>query len=474
MKYILGIDVGTQSVKAGLVDLSSMKMAKISSSNYPSSALQEPDSIWKATCDAIKELTDFAEGDSIEVIGLSGQMHGTVLYDGSDNIIGPVINWQDERANNPSDRFNGKTTVQHMTGLIAPSVFDDLGIDIMASGFFGATLFHIKEFEPALFKKINKALLPTDFVRRLLTCGGPYETDVTNAFSTGIFNTRLSEWHSECIESLDLPVSILPSVRQPGEISGTIGKTTSDLTGLKTGIPVTVGGGDNQMSMIGSGAFDSGSPLLINIGTSGQVCAVIDEYVKIPGVDTRSFVRDKFALVGAGITGGICYTWLKNMINSDLSSLGSTELENHKVFSLLDELAEDVPHGCDNLVFEPFLRGTRREPTRRGSFSGIGLDNFSLGHRARAVMEGVVRELYDFYNLYEGVNTGSITGAGNGLVKSDIWCRITAETFNMPLNVMNFENAVYGAALVASEGIGYSKIEDGVFEFVKTIEPSRG
>lgn len=468
MKYILGIDVGTQSVKAGLVNLAGMKMERIASREYPGAALQDSETLWEAACGAVAELTGSLEESSmIEGVGLSGQMHGTVLYDAGGKVIGPVINWQDERANAPTDQFDGKTTIERMTEIIGGEIFHDLGIDVMASGFLGATLFHLKEFEPELFGKVANVVLPTDFIRRRLTNGGPFVTDVTNAFSTGVFNTRGSVWHEECIHRIGLPMKIFPDVRRPGDFAGGIGVEAAKLTGLAAGTPVTVGGGDNQMSMIGSGVFDAESPLLINIGTSGQVCGVIDKYIKVDGVDTRSFVRGKFALVGAGITGGICYTWLRNIFSDDIKTLGVDLDRRGGIFRLMDELADKIPFGAEGLRFEPFLRGTRREPAKRAAFTGIGRNNFTLGHRARAVMEGVVAELVGFYNHFEGVKASSLTGAGNGLVKSDIWRRITAQTFGMPLRVMDFENAVYGAALVAAEGLNLARLEDGNFEYVK-------
>ncbi len=472
MKYIIGIDVGTQSVKAGLINLNDMSIERVASRDYPSGSLQDPNVIWEATCTALREITESGRGDCIEGIGLSGQMHGTVLYDSNGDIIGPIINWQDERANSRSECFDWKTTTEQMTGLIGNDIFPDLGIDVMASGFFGATLFHLKELEKDIFAKVSRALLPTDFIRLRLTDGGEYETDVTNAFSTGVFNTRESKWHEECIRRLGLPLSIFPKVRQPGDVAGPVGPVAAKLTGIRQGTPVTVGGGDNQMSVIGSGVFSTDSPILINIGTSGQINAVISRYVKIDGVDTRSFIRGNFLLVGPGISGGICYTWLRNLILDDLRLINAKMESGDRLFSLLDQLADKVPAGCDGLKFEPFLRGTRREPQKRAAFAGIGHSNFTLGHRARAVMEGVVDEMIGFYNHFEGVKAARMTGAGNGLVKSDIWCRIAAMKFGLPLQITDFENAVYGAALVAAEGLNIAKIEDGRFDYVKTYDPA--
>jgi len=469
-RYILGIDVGTQSVKAGLVGLENMRLERTASREYPGGALQDAALMWEKTCEAVSELTGSA-GGSIEGVGLSGQMHGTVLFEADGSVIGSVINWQDERCNTPEEAFGGATAVDRMMAIIAPGDFEELGVDVMASGFLGATLFHIKNTEPDLFARIARTLLPTDFIRRmLLDETGEYATDPTNAFSTGIFDTRNGCWHEKVIDALGLPREILPTVRPTEKVAGLVGHRAAEATGLAEGTPVVHGGGDNQMAAVGSGVFSQDSPIVINIGTSGQVCAAVGEYFKVPGVDTRSFVRDQFLLVGAGLTGGMAFTWLRDSLMGDLAALGVEYGDRDGLFGLLDSLADAVPPGCDGLEFAPYLRGTRRDPALRASFSGISMDNFSPGHRARAVLEGVVNELAGFYEKFTGVAAEKIVGAGNGLVKSDLWRRITARRFGMPLYVTNFENAVYGAALVAAEGLGAAKLEDGVFDYAFVCE----
>ncbi|MCK5745056.1 MAG: hypothetical protein KAH44_02535, partial [Oricola sp.] len=345
--------------------------------------------------------------------------------------------------------------------LIAPGDASDLGVDVIASGFFGVTLFHIKETQPDLFERVAHALLPTDYVRRRLLGGGEWATDPTNAFSAGLFNVREGRWHERAIQQLGLPVSIFPAVRPTEEVAGALSASAAGEIGLPAGVPVIYGGGDNQMSMIGSGAFAPDSPILLNLGTSGQFCAVIADYRKIDGLDTRSFPRGQFALVGAGLTGGVAYTWLRNTLAEDVQALGA-DLNVEDLYAKLDALAANASPGCDGLRFDPYLRGTRREPDVRAAFHGVSTSNFTIGNRALAVMEGVINELFDFYKLSGVTGAESMIGSGNGFVKSKPWRRVAAQIFELPLKVLDIESAVYGATLVAAEGLNLATLEDSL------------
>ena len=473
MAYALGIDIGTQSTKTGLLEIETGDLKYISNRSYSSGAVQSPDEIWNACLDAVAEtVAKCKDAGNILAVGLSGQMHGTVMYDKNGNILGDLINWQDERCNRPLEKYGGRTTIDRMLELMGDEGLQDLGTDKMSSGFMGATLFYIMENNPELFSPIAHVLPPTDFIRLRLTGGGDYATDPTNAFATGLFNTREGKWHNDIILKLELPLEIFPGIKDTQEVAGGICPQAAQKTMLKSGTPIVTGGGDNQMAMIGSGAFAPGSPLCINIGTSSQLCAVVQNYRKVDGIDTRSFIGGNFALVYAGLTGGKSYTWLRNILLDDISKLGVSIVSDTNLFAVLDRLAEKAPPGCDGLRFTPTLRGTRRNPTLRGSFTGIGEQNFTLGHRARAVMEGVVGELVDAYTLMGTVGSQSIVGAGNGLVKSEIWQQIAADTFGMTLKIADIENAVYGAAVVAATGVGLMKLKNMKMKYTRTINPS--
>jgi sugar (pentulose or hexulose) kinase len=214
---------------------------------------------------------------------------------------------------------------------------------------------------------------------------------------------------------------------------------------LEGKIPVIYGGGDNQMSMLGSGLAGPGSPILINIGTAAQISKVMPHFKRFPGTDTRSFFNNAYAVAGVSLGGGGSYHWLREQIKL-ADGLEITYPE-------LDKLAKGVPPGAEGLIF--CTGPTRQNPHRpRGFFGNTGRSS-SIAHCARAVMEGVLMDLYDSYEILEKEDRWRyILGAGKGLQRSRIWSQITADLMGKPLRVSGLENAVFGAALMAAYGLG--------------------
>jgi xylulokinase len=341
-------------------------------------------------------------------------------------------------------RYAGKTTIQVMVERLGSQGFEDLGVDVMASGFFGATLFYIKENEPALFERIAHVTLPTDVIRGRLLGQNDYATDQTNAFGTGLFNTRLNCWHAEFIQKLGLPLALFPEVHDSAEVAGMLSAEVAAEVGLAPGIPVIYGGGDNQMSMLGSGLASPRAPALINIGTAAQISRVTGAYRKIAGIDTRSFFGGSYAWVGASLGGGVSYEWLRDKIRQG---------ENRDMdYARMDALAAKVLPGAEGLRF--CTGPSRQDPQRQLGFYGEVPRAPSVGQRARAVMEGVLMDVMAFYRRLGADPQPTLLGAGKGLQKSRVWAQMAADVFGKPLHVTDFENAVFGAALLAAWGVG--------------------
>jgi sugar (pentulose or hexulose) kinase len=269
-----------------------------------------------------------------------------------------------------------------------------------------------------------------------------------------LFNTRQSIWHEQIIQELDLPLPIFPEVHQASDVAGQLHADIASRLGLGKSIPVVVGGGDNQMSMLGSGLTGRASPALLNIGTAAQISLIAPEYVRLPSVDTRSYFGGVYALVGASLAGGGSYQWLRESIQAERGA--------KITYAEMDHLAALVQLGADGLVFCP--GPTREKPRRQMGFFGNRLHLSSIAHRARAVMEGV---LFDLYELYLGMSTYDscefMVGAGKALQKSSVWAQIAADIFGKPLRITHFENALYGAALTAAVGVGAKEnLEAGV------------
>jgi len=199
------------------------------------------------------------------------------------------------------------------------------------------------------------------------------------------------------------------------------------------------------MSMLGSGLTSPASPLLINIGTAAQISMVTSDYIRVPDVDTRSFFQGTYALVGASLAGGGSYQWLRDEIQDEKG----VEI----TYSEMDELAAQVPPGAEGLVFCP--GPSRSRPERAMGFYGNRAYESNIGHRARAVMEGVLLDLYELYQGIRSYNDNEImVGAGKGLQKSRVWSQIAADIFQKPVRITNIESALFGAAITAAVGTG--------------------
>jgi xylulokinase len=438
IEYALGIDLGTSGVKAGLLNLSTLKLEFVSMREYDDSPEQDPAVLWNQTIAAVKESVSSHGGYvHIRAIGLSGQMHGAVLYDSGGQIIYPLINWKDQK-------WSPGTIIGKMKLAMRDRMYDELGTDI-SNGYSGAILFGIKENDPDLFQRIAHFVLPTDFLRGKLLGKNSYATDPTNAFGTGLFNTRSNCWHAELIRRFQLPFSIFPEVRPTSQKAGIISDRVADLVGVKKKIPIILGGGDNQMSMLGSGLVGPGSPILINIGTAAQISKVVAEFERYPGTDTRSFFNKAFAVVGTSLGGGGSYQWLREQIEQ----AGGMKID----YQQMDKLAAGVPPGADGLFF--CTGPTRQIPSRQRGFFGNIEKQISIAHSARAVLEGVLIDLYASYEiLRKDDQCMFILGAGKGLQSSRVWSQITTDLLGKPMRISGFENAVFGAALMAAYGIG--------------------
>ncbi len=436
--YVLGVDLGTSGVKAGVVNLATLKLECESVRSYAQGCELNLEILWGNTVEAIKEaVNQFDERGTIRAIGITGQMHGAVLYDRVGNPIGPLINWKDQK-------WSSKAIIQKMKLAMGDSPYDELGTDI-SSGYSGAILFGIKENNPDLFRRIAHFVLPTDFLRGKFLGDNSYATDPTNAFGTGLFNTRSNRWHEELIRILQLPINIFPEIYPSSQIAGEISNQVADLVGLSRKVPIIYGAGDNQVSMLGSGLAVPESPTLINIGTAAQISKLINKFHRYSNLDTRPFFMGAFAIVGASLGGGGSYQWLRDQIEQT----GQKKID----YSEMNALAATAPPGADGLVF--CTGPTRQSIERRRGFYGNTARLNSIAYRAKAVMEGVLMDLFESYEIIGHDDFSNfLLGAGKCLQKSRVWSQTAADLFGKPVKVSRFENGIFGAALMAAFSLG--------------------
>ena len=440
MPHTLGIDLGTSSIKVGLLNLTTLRLDSLASRELPGGPEVPAADLWLQTRRTIQVALDMLGGrerEALLAIGVSGQMHGAVLYDEMEQVLDPILTWQDAARCSPEILGLAQAAAARLGA-------QDLGTQ-MAPGYTGAILLWIKHNDPPLFSRIARFSLLPDFIRGQLLGRPDGCTDPTHACGTGLFNVRQERWHAELIAALGLELRLFPQVRSSAAPAGTLSAPLAREWGLPE-VPVIYGGGDNQVGMLGSGLVSSASPILINIGTAAQISKVVDQYVVYPGMDTRSFFQGQFALVGASLGGGGSYQWLYE----DVRRRQGQPL----AYAELDRLAALVAPGADGLEFS--TGPTRQAPGRRGGFFGNVAHLDDPGHQARAVMEGVLMDLYGHYTLLQRYDENDLLiGAGKGLQESTTWPQVAAALFGKPLRVVAAENVVLGAALLAAWGASH-------------------
>ena len=442
--YVLGIDLGTNSVKSLIVELETGRIAGLGQRGYGYiegiEAEQDRALVWNMVIQSVREAV--TDASLIKAVGLSGQMHGTVLYDQTGECASNIITWEDSRC--------GKDVLNEIADIGGEDIYKS-GCGI-ATGFLGPTVYYIARRSGT---KIGHVLLPTDWLRQELTGARTFLTDHSNGSSTGFFDTQSRDWNYDLISKLGLPADIFPEVTSTTTFDGGISKSTAEATGLTAGIPVTVGGGDQPLSMIGSGICASSDGLLLNIGTGSQISKV-GEYTKVEDTITFCFPERGYSLLGAALSGGAALKWWRTVSVECATSLLKTGFAEENVYEEMDRAAARIPSGADGLTFIPYLSGTRVRPGLKASFIGF-TRHHSYAHFTRAILEGVVFELY---YLYEKLAPRSdddtpMIAAGGGF-SSRLWTQIAADIFGREIKITECqEQAALGPALIAGVGLGY-------------------
>ncbi len=481
MTALLGIDIGTSSTKAVLMDVSGKLIAR-SQSEYqidsprPGWAEQHPQTWWRAVRETVGSVLSRSGGDALASrgippsagpveshvqdahathelagIGLSGQMHGTVLLDEKKRLLRPAVIWADRRSRKQCDAVRellGKERLRELAG------------NSLSPGFMAATLLWLKENEPDVFSRIATLLLPKDYIRFKLT--GEFATEVTDASSTLLLDVRRRSWSEELLRLVCISPEQLPPLHESQDVVGTVTESAAEELGLKAGIPVVAGGGDQSMAAIGNGVVEEGIALS-TIGTGGQLFTPIRTFRTDPDLRIHSFchaIPGMWHLMGAILSAGLSLKWFR-----DKFSPGTDYKE-------IDEAAASVPAGSDGLVFLPYLLGERTphlDPSARGCFIGLTIHH-SFGHLARALMEGVAFAMRDCLDLFGdvGVASDKIVLSGGGAT-SPLWRQIQADVYNREVLTVNTrEEAATGAAILAGAGVGiYPSVQKACAELIR-------
>lgn len=471
--YFLGLDIGSSSIKAALLDASTNRPVAVA--QHPESEMemishqagwaeQEPEDWWAHACAATRKVLAASGIDPAEVggIGISYQMHGLVLVDKAHKVLRPSIIWCDSRA------------VQ-----LGEEAFQSIGEEkchqhlLNAPGNFTASkLKWVKENEPELFAKIDKVLLPGDYIALKLT--GEATTTVSG-LSEGIFwDFQNNEVAGFLMEHLGFGAELIPQIVPTFGDQGSLTTSAAMELGLKAGIQVGYRAGDQPNNALSLGVVNPGEVAATG-GTSGVVYGVQDRPVYDLQSRVNSFAhvnhtsKDQRIGVLLCINGaGIQYRYIRQLMAE--AGVGYREME---------EMMASIPVGSDHLRIVPFGNGAERILQNRdigAHIHNLQFNRHKKAHFYRAALEGVAFSFqYGIEILKElGLGIDKLRVGNDNLFQSGIFSETVATLADAPIEVVETTGAV-GAARGAAFAKGqFSSLKEAVSgdQIVKTYGPS--
>ncbi len=415
----LGIDLGTSGVKVIILDDNDNLIGQASASlevsiPQPLWSEQNPQHWWQATNYAMTELkhNHAKELLAVKAIGLSGQMHGATLLDSDNEIIRPAILWNDGRSQQQCLEIEKREpNSRKITGNIA------------MPGFTAPKLLWVAQNEPELFARVNKVLLPKDYLRFLMT--GDFASDMSDSAGTLWLDVENRKWSTEMLAATNLTESHMPALYEGSEITGILSADIAENWGMKQ-VPVAAGAGDNAAGAAGIGVINPNEAFL-SLGTSGVYFVANESYLPNADGAVHTFchcIPNTWHQMSVILSAASCLSWVTKLTGADNEQ------------SLLEEVAlEDFSKPC-SVTFLPYLSGERtphNNPNAQGVFFGLGHDS-SRAVLGRAVLEGVAFAFADGQQVLfdAGTKIDQVSVIGGG-ARSELWGKILASVLDQPL-----------------------------------------
>src|SRR4051812_9360610 len=470
---LIGIDSGTQSTKALVVDSRDGKVLASANQAYdlipdlpPGAKEQHPHTWREATASAIRQSLRQAKAVAADVvaIGVSGQQHGFVPLDVKGEVIRPAKLWCDTSTTAECDEI-----MEQLGGL--KKTIKTIGNAVLP-GFTAPKILWLKKHEPKNYKQLGAVLLPHDYLNFWLT--GEKVMEYGDASGTALLDVKKRKWSDAVLEAIDPELAgKLPPLISSEKPAGRLQLSTAKQLGLNPDVLVSAGGGDNMMGAIGTGNTRPGI-VTASFGTSGTIYACSDKPIIDPEGEIAAFCDSTNQWLPLLCTMNV--TIATEMVRNDFQW-------SHERFA-----AEGgrIPAGSNGLLLLPYFEGERTPnvPNGTGVWLGVNSRTFEAGHFARAAMEGVTLGMnYGLRRLDQlGVKPTQIRATGGG-AKSKVWRQIMADVFNAQVVTLKVsEGAAYGAALQAlwcwrlqqGDHASISEITDQFVEInsAETVEPN--
>jgi xylulokinase len=413
----IGIDLGTSGVKAILLGeqgevLATRTETLAVSRPHPLWSEQDPEHWWQATDRAMKALGEQHSLQGVKALGIAGQMHGATLIDSQQQVLRPAILWNDGRCGEECS-------------LLEASVADSRKItgNLMMPGFTAPKLLWVKRHEPEVFAKIDKVLLPKDYLRLRMT--GVFASDMSDAAGTLWLDVAKRDWSNKMLDACQLSRAQMPDLYEGSEITGTLKAEVAQAWNMPA-VPVVAGGGDNAAGAVGVGMMDVGQAML-SLGTSGVYFAVSEGFRSKPESAVHSFCHalpNRWHLMSVMLSAASCLDW-------------AAKLTGLNTVPALLAAAEKANEDAGDVWFLPYLSGERtphNNPQAKGVFFGL-THQHGPAELARAVLEGVGYALAEGMDVVHscGVTPQSVTLIGGG-ARSPYWRQMLADISGQTLD----------------------------------------
>lgn len=472
--FYIGIDLGTSAVKLLLMD-GAGKIHRIVSRSYavsyphPGWSEQNPEDWLRETVTGIRDLTEGFDKTLVAGIGAGGQMHGLVALDKDDQVLRPAILWNDGRT---------AAETEYLNTVIGKQALSKRTANIAFAGFTAPKLLWMKKNESELFSRINKIMLPKDYINYKLS--GVCSTDYSDASGTLLLDVEHKGWSREMLDICGVKESWLPRLYESYQAVGTLTAAMADVLGLPQNVIVAAGASDNAAAAVGTGTISgslfgtdaaSEGRCNISIGTSGTVFIASESFRVDRNNALHAFAHADgcYHLMGCMLSAASCNKWWME----EILQASDYQKEQSPVANAREKL------GSNHVYFLPYLMGERsphNNPAARGAFIGMSMDT-TRADMTQAVLEGVAFGIRDSLEVARSlgidIRRSKICGGG---AKSTLWKDIFANVLNLELDCIESEEGPgYGGAILAAVACGeYSSVYEAAGKLVKatsTVKP---
>lgn len=462
MKYLLGIDFGGGASKATLID----EKGNIVGENtveyptyYPEAGASEQSSEdWKRALSENTVSVIRASGVSAEDImgvAVDSATHTFLLADENYKPLCNAVHWTDTRSFAVAKRLR-----EEMGDMIFERTYHKPDTIWTLP-----QLIWFKENKPDVFEKAKYIFFEKDYLRFLLT--GVYCTDYIEAEGSMLFNCNTMSWDGELCALAGINPEMLPTVKKPTDVVGSITEEASRLTGLAVGTRVVCGTTDTALEILASGSVNVGDTT-VKLATAGRICVITDKAYPDRHLVNYSHVAEGLWYPGTATKAAASsLRWYRDTFGGD--------------YVELDADAEKIPIGCEGLIYHPYLKGELTpyaDPTLAASFTGMRATH-TKAHFTRAVLEGVALSLLDCKKYLDtlgmqGNKSATLIGGG---AKSPLWSQIAADALGMELKITESSDSSLGSALLCGVALGvFADFKEAVSLAVKvkkTVYPDR-